>query len=115
MLWRGSTLVLVARARHTEMKFLVDELNAYKYDSVDKCLRMTGNRPIPVKWVDVNKGDAQHPEVRSRLAVAEPGTGRLSPRRTMRRHSRQHRRVKHCDCLCLSSFPRATKMRKVTY
>ena len=53
------------------MRFLVDELNAYKYDSVDNCLRMTGKRPIPVKWVDVNKGDAQRPEVRSRLAVAE--------------------------------------------
>ena len=63
--------VLVAQARNTEMRFLVDELNAYKYDSVDNCLRMTGKRPIPVKWVDVNKGDAQRPEVRSRLAVAE--------------------------------------------
>ena len=49
------------------MRFLVDELNAYKYDSVDNCLRMTGKRPIPVKWVDVNKGDAQRPEVRVTL------------------------------------------------
>ena len=64
-------LVLVAKARNTEMRFLVDELNAYKYDSVDNCLRMTGKRPIPVKCVDVNKGDAQRPEVRSRLAVLE--------------------------------------------
>ena len=62
---------LVAKARNTEMRFLVDELNAYKYDSVDNCLKTTGKRPIPVKWVDVNKGDAQRPEVRSRLAVAE--------------------------------------------
>ena len=63
--------VLVAKARNTEMRFLVDELNAYKYDSVDNCLRMIGKRPIPVNWVDVNKGGAQRPEVRSRLAVAE--------------------------------------------
>ena len=63
--------VLVAKARNTAMWFLVDELNAYEYDAVDNCLRMTGKRPIPVKWVDVNKGDAQRPEVRSRSAVAE--------------------------------------------
>ena len=62
---------LVARARNTEMRFLVDQLNAYKYDTVDNCLRTTGKRTIPVKWVDVNKGDAQRPKVRSRLAVAE--------------------------------------------
>ena len=30
-----------------------------------------GKRPIPVKCVDVKKGDAQRLEVRSRLAVAE--------------------------------------------
>ena len=62
---------LVAKARNIEMRFLVDELDAYKYDSVDNCLKTTGKRSIPVKWVDVNKGDAQRPEVRSRLAVAE--------------------------------------------
>ena len=44
---------LVAQARNTEMRFLVAELKGYKYDSVDNCLRMTGKRPIPVKWVDV--------------------------------------------------------------
>ena len=38
------------------MRFLADELYADKYDSVDKSRRMTGKRPIPVKWVDVNKG-----------------------------------------------------------
>ena len=37
--------VLVAKARNTEMRFLVDELNAYKYDSVDNCLRLTRKRP----------------------------------------------------------------------
>ena len=46
------------------------------YDAIagvklDPVLRMTGKRPIPVKWVDVNKGDAQRSEGRSRLAVAE--------------------------------------------
>ena len=62
---------LVAKARNTEIRFLVDDLNAYKYDSVDNRLKTTGKRPMPVKWVDVNKRDAQRSEVRSRLAVAE--------------------------------------------
>ena len=30
---------LVAKASNTEMRFLVDELNAYKHDSVDNCLK----------------------------------------------------------------------------
>ena len=66
---------LVAKARNIEMRFLVDELDAYKNDSVNKCLKTTGKRPIPVKWVDVDEGDAQRPEVRSRLAVAETKHG----------------------------------------
>ena len=35
------------------------------------CLETTGRRPIPVKWVEVNKGDRQRPEVRARLTLAE--------------------------------------------
>ena len=52
---------LVAKARNTEMRFLLDELNAYKYDSVDNCLETTGKRMIPVKWVDVNRGGRTTP------------------------------------------------------
>ena len=62
---------LVAKARNTEMRFLVNELNAYKYDSVDNSLKTRRKRPIPVKWVEMNQGDTQRPEVRPRLAVAE--------------------------------------------
>ncbi len=32
---------------------------------------VTGKRSIGVKWVDVNKGDAKHPEYRSRLVTKE--------------------------------------------
>ena len=53
------------------MTFLIDQLNAYKYNTVDNCLQTAGKRPIPVKWVNVNKGDTQRLEVRSRLTVAE--------------------------------------------
>ena len=57
--------------RNAEMTFLVDQMNAYKYDTVDNYLKTTGKRSIPVKCVDMNKGDTQRPEVRSRLPVAE--------------------------------------------
>ena len=62
---------LVTKARSAEMTFLFDQLKAYKYDTVGKCLKTTGKRTILVKWVDVNKGDRQRLEVRSRLTVAE--------------------------------------------
>ena len=79
---------LVAKVRNAELTFLIDQLNAFKYDTVDNCLKTTGRRPIPVKWVDVNKGDTRRPEVRSRLTVAETSTGPRSRLRTTRRHSR---------------------------
>ena len=50
---------------------MFDQLKAYKYDTVDNCLKTTGKRTIPVKWVDMNKGDTQRLEVRSRLTVPE--------------------------------------------
>ena len=61
----------VAKARNAEMTFLFDQLKAYMYDTLDNWLKTTGKRAIPVKSVDVNKGDRQRPEVRSRLTVAE--------------------------------------------
>ena len=73
---------------NAEMRFLVDQLGACKYDSVDNCLKTTGKRPIPVKWVDVNRGDAQSLEVRSRLAVAETRQ-RTALSEATRRRSRQ--------------------------
>ena len=63
---------LVAEARKQEMTFLVSELGAYSYDTVDTCLQETGKKPIPVVWVDVDKSaDPSKPAVRSRLCVAE--------------------------------------------
>ena len=32
---------------------------------------MTGRAPIGVKWVDINKGDEQNPEYRSRFVATE--------------------------------------------
>ncbi|CAK0798994.1 unnamed protein product, partial [Prorocentrum cordatum] len=62
--------VLVSKARGEEMDFL-SGLGAYSYDTVDRCIEETGRRPIPTGWVDVNKGQPDAPQVRSRLVVKE--------------------------------------------
>ena len=35
------------------------------------CWEVTGQDPIAVRWVDINKGDAAHPDYRSRLVAKE--------------------------------------------
>ena len=62
---------LVAAARKEELDFVVTELGAYRYTTVEECRRETGKPPVPMVWVDVNKGDDRQPKVRSRLCVAE--------------------------------------------
>ena len=38
---------------------------------------MTGKKPIGTRWVDVNKGDEDNPEYRSRLVAKEINTGKM--------------------------------------
>ncbi len=38
---------------------------------LSQCRGRTGKEPIGVRWVDVNKGDKVHPEIRSRLVAKE--------------------------------------------
>ena len=63
--------VLVAQARREEMQFLLEKMQTWDYDTVENCVRHTGAQPIPMVWVDVNKGDEMRSKVRSRLCVAE--------------------------------------------
>ena len=43
------------------------------YRKVDKsvCWEATGKAPIPVRWIDINKGDSTNPNYRSRLVAKE--------------------------------------------
>ncbi len=41
---------------------------------VTDCWKETGKAPIGSKWVDVNKGDATKPVIRSRFVVKEIAT-----------------------------------------
>ncbi|CAK0877935.1 unnamed protein product [Prorocentrum cordatum] len=61
---------LVAAGRKEEMEFLRG-LGAYVYDTKQRCREETGRAPVPMIWVDVNKGDDRKPNVRCRLSVAE--------------------------------------------
>ncbi len=45
--------------------------NVYTKVPVQVCRDRTGKGPIGVRWVDVNKGDKQNPEYRSRLVAKE--------------------------------------------
>lgn len=40
-------------------------------EGVGKARKLTGRKPIAVTWVDVNKGDDEHPNVRSRLVARD--------------------------------------------
>ena len=60
----------VERAREDEIKFFQKQ---GVYDKVSRtvCYAKTGRSPVRVRWVDVNKGDEQNPDYRSRLVAME--------------------------------------------
>jgi hypothetical protein len=64
---------LVRQARAEEVKFMLD-WGVWERAPVADCWRLTGKAPIGSKWVDVNKGDATKPLIRSRFVVKEIAT-----------------------------------------
>ena len=61
---------LVKRARVEE----IEEFNkhrVYVKVPIEECIRVTGKKPIGSRWVDINKGDENNPEYRSRLVAKE--------------------------------------------
>ena len=66
----GKELVaeLVQAARQEELK-VVDEMGVWELRPIDECVKVTGKRPTKVRWVDVNKGDSESPNVRSRIVA----------------------------------------------
>eukprot|EP00969_Alexandrium_andersonii_P351589 15435780-Alexandrium_andersonii.AAC.1 len=43
----------------------------YEKVPIEECRRKTGKAPIQVRWIDISKGDEEHPEYRSRLVAKE--------------------------------------------
>ena len=65
---------LVKKAREVEMTFF---RKMVVYTRVPRAMqKMKGGKIIGVRWVDVNKGDAENPDYRSRLVGQEYNTGK---------------------------------------
>ncbi len=64
---------LVQQARAEEIAFMID-WGVWEQALISDCWRETGKAPIGSKWVDVNKGDATKPLIRSRFVVKEIAT-----------------------------------------
>jgi hypothetical protein len=61
---------LVKESRKVELKFFEDKQVLRKVLR-GTSMRVTGRAPIPIRWVDTNKGDDQQPEYRSRLVAKQ--------------------------------------------
>ena len=51
---------MVQKARKDEIEY-VRSMNLYTKVKISECLQQTGKKPIAVRWIDVNKGDAKNP------------------------------------------------------
>ena len=61
---------LVRSAREEEM-IEVKKQSVYMKVPISQCLEETGCPPVGTRWIDVNKGDDQNVEYRSRLVAQE--------------------------------------------
>ena len=61
---------LVQQARMEEI-LQFRKHGVYQKVPVRECWERTGKAPIGIKWVDVNKGDEEKPEYRSRLVAKQ--------------------------------------------
>ena len=61
---------LVRAAREEELK-VVDEMSVWELRPISECIEVTGRKPVKVRWVDVNKGDDDTPNVRCRIVAKD--------------------------------------------
>ena len=61
----------VKMARAEEIQFMKTEIDLYVDVSEEECWEHTGKAPVSTKWVDVNKGTAQDPDIRCRLVARD--------------------------------------------
>ena len=57
----------VKEARRLEMDYLKEKHGVYVPRPRAECFEETGKPPIPVRWLDTNKGDPTNPNYRSRM------------------------------------------------
>ena len=61
---------LVREARQKELDYF-ESKGVWRKAPIAECRRNMGRSPISVRWVDVNKGDDIHPNIRSRLVARQ--------------------------------------------
>jgi len=61
---------MVKAARKAEIEYF-RKMKVYKKVPISKCFAMTGQKPIGVRWIDVNKQDHINPKYRSRLVARQ--------------------------------------------
>ena len=61
---------LVLQARRIELQFF-NKKSVRRKVPLEEARRRTGRPPISTRWVDVNKGDEQNPNYRSRLVARQ--------------------------------------------
>ena len=61
---------LVAKARSEEVEFMA-KIGLHQEVDITECLQMTRRPPISTRWVDVNKGSTESPDVRCRLVARD--------------------------------------------
>ena len=61
---------LVTKARSEEVEFMA-KIGLYQEVDITECLEITGRPPISTRWVDVNKGSTESPNVRCRLVARD--------------------------------------------
>jgi len=61
---------LVREARQKELDFF-NAKNVWSLRAFEESRRRTGKPPVTVRWVDVNKGDDQNSNIRSRLVARQ--------------------------------------------
>ena len=50
---------------------MVDETGVWELRPIAECIEVTGKKPVKVRWVDVNKGDDDLPNVRCRIVAKD--------------------------------------------
>ena len=61
---------LTKQARCEEIVYF-KEMKVYTKVPVEECWANTGKAPIATRWIDINKGDENEPNYRSRLVAKE--------------------------------------------
>ena len=66
----GSPPADVYSARLRELSYL-QQRQVYSYSTVEEAKKVTGRRPLRLKWIDTNKGGDGALQIRSRLVCTE--------------------------------------------